>query len=142
MPLDRWLVVLDFQPGAGLSSLAAARAAAERANMAQSAEEAGRRELAEKTLVQVNEAASFAEQRGPALAYSRAAGDVMASYLRQYTTGRKSWLDVLNAQREWTQARYAAADVEAGAALAALRLDILTGRLDRARVMADAAGKP
>ena len=31
---------------------------------------------------------------------------VVSSYLRQYTVGRKSWLDVMNAQREWTSSRY------------------------------------
>jgi adhesin transport system outer membrane protein len=60
----------------------------------------------------------------------------MASYLRQYTTGRKSWLDVMNAQREQTQARYSAVDVAAGVLLSSLKLDILTGRLNRASLSA------
>ena len=59
----------------------------------------------------------------------------MASYLRQYTTGRKSWLDVMNAQREQTQARNAAVDVEVGALLSLIKLDILTGRLTRVSVL-------
>lgn len=142
VPFDRWMVVLDFQPGAGLSSLSAVQAAARRADMAASAREAGWRDVTEKTLTQLNEARSFAEQREPARAYARAAGEVMASYLRQYTAGRKSWLDALNAQREWTQARYAAADVEAGALLSQVKLDILTGRLTRRELAGNAGGAP
>ena len=135
IPLDRYMVTLEYQPGAGLSSVSAINAAAKRAEMATSALEAGRRDITEKTLNQYSETRSFAEQSEPARAYARAASDVMASYLRQYTTGRKSWLDVMNAQREQTQARNAAVDVEVGALLSLIKLDILTGRLTRVSVL-------
>ena len=50
-------------------------------------------------------------------------------YARQYTAGRKSWLDVLNAQRESAQALYGLADVQANRLRVQLRLEIYTGRL-------------
>ncbi len=131
VPLDRMLVVLEYQPGAGLSSMSAIGAAVKRAGMAARAIDSGLREITEKTLNQYSEARAFVDQIEPSKAYATAASGVMASYLRQYTTGRKSWLDVMNAQREQTQARYAAVDVAAGALLSSLKLDILTGRLNR-----------
>jgi len=57
--------------------------------------------------------------------------DVMASYLRQYTVGRKSWLEVLNAQRDVATSRYGATDILASLTAARLKLDVLTGRLRR-----------
>jgi hypothetical protein len=43
--------------------------------------------------------------------------------------GRKSWLDVLNAQREAVQALYSLADVESQALSGALRVRLVTGAL-------------
>lgn len=63
-------------------------------------------------------------------AISSSTDEVVASYLRQYQVGRKTWLDVLNAQRETTQARYTLADLEAGIQAAHLRLLMLSGRID------------
>ena len=55
--------------------------------------------------------------------------DVKASYLRQYTVARKSWLEVLNAQRDVATSQYAADDADASLVSAVLRMDVLTGRL-------------
>jgi hypothetical protein len=54
---------------------------------------------------------------------------IVDSFLRQYRVGRKSWLDVLNAQREAVQARYSLADVDAQALSGALRVRLVTGSL-------------
>ena len=134
---DRMQVVLEYQPGAGLSSMPAIGAAVKRADMASSAIDSWSREIAEKTLNQYSEARAFVDQLEPSKAYAAAASGVMASYLRQYTTGRKSWLDVMNAQREQTQARYAAVDVAAGVLLSSLKIDILTGQLNRTNLVAN-----
>ncbi|MDD5250602.1 MAG: TolC family protein [Rhodocyclaceae bacterium] len=135
IPYDRVMLVVAFQPGAGLSSVSQMDASMKRVQAAQSAIEAGERDATERALNQLNEANSFAEQLAPTLDYAQATRDVMASYLRQYTAGRKSWLDVLNTQRELAQARYAAADVNAGVLVSSLKLDALTGRLTRASVL-------
>lgn len=127
IPYDRWQVVLQYQPDAGLSALPGMDAAAKRVAMAQSAVEAGERDLADKVTSQFNEATAFLEQSDASNQYADAAAAVMASYLRQYTAGRKSWLEVLNAQRELALARYNAIDTAAGVVLATHRMDILTG---------------
>jgi adhesin transport system outer membrane protein len=54
---------------------------------------------------------------------------VVDSYLRQYRVGRKSWLDVLNAQREVVQAEYTLVDYQSLLLGASYRLAILAGDL-------------
>ena len=52
---------------------------------------------------------------------------MVASYLRQFRVGKKSWLDVLNAQGEKAQAYYLKTDIEMPLLLAKFRLQALTG---------------
>lgn len=132
IPFDRMMLTLEYQPGAGLSSLTAIDAAVKRVDVARSVLEAAGRDLTEKVFSQQNEARSLYEQLEPNLEYAKAAGAVSESYLRQYAAGRKGWLEVMNAQRELALARYSVADVKSGTVLSALKLDILTGRLTRA----------
>ena len=55
------------------------------------------------------------EIRLPALQEAtRTAIEVHESYQRQFLTGRKSWLDVMNSARDLQQARLQLADVTAG----------------------------
>ena len=135
IPFDRWMVVLQYQPGAGLSQVPLIDAARRRVEAATSGLEAGRRDLTERVFSQYNEARSLLEQIEPARGYQRASADVMDSYLRQYTAGRKTWQEVLNAQRELTQAGYALVDTESATTAAFLKLDVLTGELARANVL-------
>ena len=55
--------------------------------------------------------------------------EVSESYARQYTAGRKTWLDVLNAVREATQAELALVDATSQMQAAVLRLKAQTGGL-------------
>lgn len=130
-PYDQAMVVLSYQPGAGLSAMNVAEAAQRRLLAAQDARLAGERDVADRLRTQLAEAQSYARQKGGTLAYAKAMSDVMASYLRQYAVGRKSWLEVLNAQRDVATSRYSAIDIVAGLTAARLKLDLLTGRLNR-----------
>lgn len=56
----------------------------------------------------------------------------MESFLRQYKTGRKSWVEVLNTQRELTELRLQLEQLKNEALLLSLRLAVLTGGLDEA----------
>jgi adhesin transport system outer membrane protein len=58
--------------------------------------------------------------------------EVVDSYTRQFVIGRKSWVEVLNAVREATQARYLVVDARAQAGAAAWRLRALVGKLPTA----------
>ncbi|MEO9946843.1 TolC family protein [Paraglaciecola sp.] len=54
----------------------------------------------------------------------------MSSFLRQYETNRKSWVEVLNTQREMTQARYVLIDIDSQWNDISLQLATLIGHLD------------
>ena len=127
VPFDRTMVVLQYQPGSGASVLPGIDAAVKRIGSAQFAYEAGARELAEKVSSQINEVQTFKGQMEFTRQYAESSQEVMSSYLRQYTAARKTWIEVLNAQRELAQARYTAIDTTFGLKLAMYRLDLLTG---------------
>ncbi len=57
--------------------------------------------------------------------------ETLYSYQRQYQAGRRSWLELLNMQREVTQQRLLAADASNLSLQATLQLAILTGNMDR-----------
>lgn len=54
----------------------------------------------------------------------------LQSYLRQYKSGRKEWLDVLNIQREMTEQKLAQAQARNNIDLSAIELVALMGGLD------------
>jgi adhesin transport system outer membrane protein len=57
---------------------------------------------------------------------TRTANEVYESYQRQFLTGRKSWLDVMNSARDLQQARLQLADLTAARLTLAWRLHVLT----------------
>jgi adhesin transport system outer membrane protein len=59
-----------------------------------------------------------------------ATNSVIESYLRQYAVGKKSWLDVLNAQREATQARNTLVDFEVQYLTSIYRLRVLMNEIN------------
>ena len=54
--------------------------------------------------------------------------DLIDSYLRQYRAGKKSWLDVVNAQREKAQAEFMLSDVKAQRCSTVAQLGLLVGK--------------
>ena len=60
-----------------------------------------------------------------------AVADTMDSFVRQYDSGRKSWVEVLNTQRELTDLRFQLAQSRSEWLIASLRLAALTGGLDK-----------
>lgn len=54
----------------------------------------------------------------------------LASFLRQYDAGRKSWVDVLNAQREFSEARLSLEQAQSSLEETSLRLAARLGQLD------------
>jgi adhesin transport system outer membrane protein len=63
-----------------------------------------------------------------------ATGSVVESYLRQYAVGKKSWLDVLNAQREATQAKNTLVDYEVLYLTSLYRLKIILNEINPNRL--------
>lgn len=126
---SRALVVLQAQPGAGLSAQSGVDAAVARRESVRQAREAALREIDERIALDWHEWQAAKVRLDNALLARQMSGDVFASYTRQYVIGRKSWLDVLNAVRESTQADFAVEDARAQALGASLRLRAQTGTL-------------
>jgi outer membrane protein, adhesin transport system len=122
--------ILSFQPGAGLSAQAGLAAALAKREGVREALAAARREQLLQ-LEQIGDDWSSARERlVTAEATRRDTGDVVASYTRQYTVGRKSWLDVLNALRESQQSELAWVDVQHQVWSAQMRWHAVMGGFD------------
>lgn len=128
---SRALVVLTAQPGAGLSAASGVDAAIARREAARQARDAAERDLRERIAVDWDEWTATRSRLETARLSSFMSSEVFASYERQYVIGRKSWIDVLNAVREATQAQFAAEDARAQSIAAGLRLRAQAGTLTK-----------
>lgn len=126
---NRAMVVLVAQPGAGLSASAGVNAAIARREAARMARAAAERDTRERVALDWNEWLAASSRLENAIQARAMSAEVFESYARQYTTGRKTWIDVLNAVREATQSELAADDARAQMLAASLRLRALTGTL-------------
>lgn len=106
----RFYVGVEFQSGAGLGALASTREAQSRLDSIRHTREAARRELIEAVAADWGDLQALEAQIGGMREQVESSTSVYESYVRQHAVGRKSWLDVLNAQREAVNAR-----IEAGA---------------------------
>jgi adhesin transport system outer membrane protein len=125
----RTTMVLVGQPGAGLSSLTGVDGAISRRETARQARETAERDLRDTVSLDWNEWEAARQRLENANHTKALATEVFESYTRLYTTGRKSWLEVLNAVLEATQAQFAVEDARTQALAASLRLRVQTGML-------------
>lgn len=127
---EQYFLGLDFKPGAGLSSRASIFASEANEEALRASLSALKREISREVTIAWREYAAAEMQLLPTELLVNSTSDVVRSYLRQYTVGRKSWLDVLNAQRELVQAQQALTDHQAMLILASYRMKILIGKLN------------
>lgn len=127
---------LEFQSGAGLSARASVQASVSRKAAAQQELETLERNLTAQVRAGLSEIEALQAQLEPSKALLDGTTEVVESYLRQYQVGRKNWLDVLNAQREKTQALYSDADARYGYQLSKVRLMIMTGDISAQQLTA------
>lgn len=126
---NRAMLVLSAQPGAGLSARSGVQAALARREAARLAREAAVRDVRDRVAQDWNDWQASRTRLENALQAGIMSSDVSNSYARQFTAGRKSWIDVLNAVRETTQAEWAVDDAQAQVLAASLRLAAQTGLL-------------
>lgn len=100
---DDVMVGLSYNPGAGFSNLALARASEARVQSLIQSQEASRRSVMEGIQTQYQQFVSARDQELSLAAAVAGAQIVLNSYQRQFIAGRKSWLEVLNAVREQSQ---------------------------------------
>jgi len=103
---EQIFLAVEYQPGAGFSSAANLSAAKARQRSLLSSKRATERELIVQLETLLSQFTMAQNQLQPSEILANSTKDVVESYLRQYVVGRKSWLDVLNAQREASQAMY------------------------------------
>ena len=127
------MLVLQAQPGAGLSAGSGVDAAIARREAARMAREAAERSTSERITLDWNEWEAVRLRQKNAIQSRIMSTEVFESYTRQYVIGRKSWIDVLNAVREATQSQFALEDARAQEIAASLRLRAQAGTLNQPR---------
>ena len=125
-------LMLDYQSGAGLASLAAIRESEARRQAVYAERASALRDATDEVSADWADLQAFEAQALELRAQAAATAQVFDSFSRQYAVGRKSWVDVLNAQRELTQARYALAEARWASVRSALKLQLATGQLTAA----------
>ena len=125
----RYLLVMDYTPGAGLSAGANADAASARLIGLQDNLDATQRDVVEKVSADFEEHHASRSRLGDLQRTLKANAEVLASYERLFIAGKRGWLEVLNAARELTQAQTALADVQALHLASATRLRLHAGEL-------------
>lgn len=121
---------LSYQPGAGLSSARRLTSAKSRRHSAVMDSVTAERELRRDVQMLLMQHQSSKKQVKTSKALVLATQEVVSSYLRQYSVGRKSWLDALNAQRESVQARDALINFELNYSRSGIQLMVLLGLID------------
>ena len=121
---------LQYQPGSGLSALSGTQAALARKEAAERELQTLERALEAQVRSLLGDIRGLESQLQPSLDLLGGTSELVESYLRQYQIGRKTWLDVLNALREKTQADYNLADVRFTLMLSQLKLLLLQGEFD------------
>lgn len=125
---ERVGVVFRAGTNGGLSQFEAASAARQRRQAAELQVGAAERDLRDAINADIAENLASRQRivsSGEAASASRAVTD---SYQRQFVVGRRSWLDVMNAALETTQAELSADDAEVTAMASAARLSLRTCR--------------
>lgn len=129
MTYNRAMLVLSAQPGAGLSAKSGENSAIAQLESARMAREAAERDTRDSVTQDWNELVAARLRLENANQARTMAAEVSESYARQYAAGHKTWIDVVNAVRENTQAELAMDDARAQMLTASLRLREQTGTL-------------
>lgn len=115
-------VAVQANTNGGLSPIAQANAAAARTNAARFRVTVAERETREATILDIVENTSAKAQVESSLDAAASSANVTDSFMRQFITGRRTWLDVMNAVRESNAARIALANAEITAMSSSARL--------------------
>lgn len=121
-------IAVTAQTSGGLSNLAAADAARSRETSTQLDVTTSEREIRERIANDLVENASARGRITSGGTASVSAANVTESFKRQFIAGRRTWLDVMNATREASNAELSSADAEFAAMGSAARILLETCR--------------
>lgn len=126
----RTMLAMDYQSGAGLSAQSEYLARLGRVDALRAEIDAQRRELELLAGSLWLQRAALLEQGAAIEGLVASSADTVESFMRQFDAGRRSWLDVLNAERELFDARLAKAQIDAGLREVEIRVHAGIGTLD------------
>ena len=122
-------VGLEFSPGAGFSVMSQVEASEKKRLAAIEARRSAEKEVRERVRGLWSELLSYQNQVESIQSYVQTTKEVAESFSRQFTIGRRSWLEVLNAIRESMQAELSYQEALWNSRLIKIRLEIETGKL-------------
>lgn len=124
------LVLTGNLEGGGLAGFGRVKAAEAMVNAARKDVDSARNEVRRRIQGLMADRHSLSRVRVSNEVLVSANEETLASFLRQYDAGKKSWVDVLNAQRELGEARQSLEQTKTQYVETTLRLAAITGRLD------------
>lgn len=129
LPKSQTYLGVEFVPGAGASVGSKIRAAEQRRLAAIDTRRATEKDVRDHIRALWAEREALRSQVESALAYVQSAYSVSESFTRQFTIGRKTWVEVLNSKREALLAEMTYTDIAWNALRASYQLEIQIGRL-------------
>ena len=131
-PADQTRIFVGFTSniGAGLSGLSALNSGKAKYEAALEDVDAGRRNLQEQILSELNSLASSSGRYSVLHTAEKFARELVGGGERQFLAGRKSWQELMNTSRELVQAKVQLADVRASLFLSAWRLALQSEELN------------
>lgn len=125
------LAVSGTVEGVGLAGFGRLKSAAALIEAAKKGVETARNELRRRTAGLISDRKMYGRVMESNNLLVVATQETLDSFMRQYDAGRKSWVDVLNAQKELADARQALEQTKSSRMEYSLRLGVVTGRLDK-----------
>jgi adhesin transport system outer membrane protein len=123
-------MAFTYTPGNGLSALSNAREAEARQDALDNSMSSVKLDLTNKINTFWNQYKAETSQIEVLSNLSETSKGVFMSYVRQYDAGKKTWVEVLNARKEATLAKYQLAESQWNAFIAGINLEIYTGMVN------------
>lgn len=130
VPSDTAFLALTFQPGNGLSSISTINQAEALVGSAESNRESASKDISDRVRFTINDLSSSESEVEVFSDLVASSKEVYESSLRQFTLGKKTWPEVLNAWRESVQARYSLSDSRWKGFMAGLQVKIMVGDIN------------
>jgi len=123
-------VALSFNPGAGLSAMSNIESAKYKVLQAKEERRVQEQQLKDILVMDYSDFTAALGRTESIQQTIQASQKVLESYKRLFITGKRQWLDLVNASREVTQSQIALATLRAVFVTSAYRLALQTGKID------------
>lgn len=130
-PDSQTFIAVEYQLGTGVSSAYAWSASVNQSKSAQASIESAEKDIINSLTKFWYQYSLGSTQVGFLEKQLEASQSVVDSFARQYSVGKKTWLDVLNAQREMNQSMFALTDTKMSLLQSQLQIGVLTGTLTK-----------